>query len=105
MTEFIGWMVLLGLAIAIVGIYMLSRRIERHTRNTTENMIYSNEMILTELKRLADPSAEEAEPTVGVILERRRAQRRKRLSSASQNPRMADQRKSPGRRSEDLLTA
>jgi len=105
MTELIGWLLLLGLVIAIAGIYMLSSRIEKHTRSTTESMIYSNEMILAELKRFADPSAEAPESTVGVILERRQAQRRKRLTSMSQNPRMAEQRRSPGRRLEDLLTA
>lgn len=105
MTESIGWLLLLGLAIAIAGIYMLSSRIEKHARSATESMIYSNEMILTELKRLADPSAEAPESTIGVILERRQAPRRKRLTSISQNRRMAEQRISPGRRYEDPLTA
>jgi len=103
MAELIGWLLLLGLIIAIAGIYMLSSRIDSHTRNTTENIIYSNEMILTELKRLADPSIEASESAVGVILERRRGQRRKQSTSVSYNPDKVEQRRSSGRRLEDML--
>jgi hypothetical protein len=99
MTELIGWLIVLGLAVAIVGIYMLSHRIKEHARDTAEIMLQSNEMMLAQLKRLTDPSAQVPDPTVGVILERRCAQRRARPTAG--NSRMLEKRTSPGRRVED----
>jgi hypothetical protein len=100
MTELIGGLVLLGIVVAIAGIYIISRKIEKHTRDTTEAMIYSNEMMLDQLKRL-DPSASVPEPTVGVILERRCAHRRVRIAPVSEWPQIPEQRRSAGRRRED----
>jgi hypothetical protein len=101
MTEFIGWVIVLGLAVAIGSIFALSRQIERYMRDTIESMKYSNQLILARLERLADPSIQ-PEPTVGLILERRRAQRRSLLNPISENPYKAEQRGSPGRRFEDF---
>lgn len=102
MTELMGWVVVLGLAVAIAGIYMLSSQIERHMRDTAEIIICSNKLMLAELKPLTDPAAE---PTVGVILERRCAHRRALLTPRSAKPGMAEQRTSPGRRLEDFAAA
>ena len=102
MTELMGWVVVLGLAVAIAGIYMLSSQIERHMRDTAEIIICTNKLILAELKRLTDPAAEAPEPTVGVILERRCAHRRSRPVPLSDRAGRTEQRASPGRRREDL---
>jgi hypothetical protein len=102
MTELMGWVIILGLAFAIVCIYMLSSQVERHMRDTAEIIISTNKLILAELKRLTDPTAAVTEPTVGVILERRCGHRRARAVPTSERAGFADQRKSPGRRREDL---
>ena len=101
MTEPIGWLVVVGIVVVIAGIYIISRKIEKHTRDTTEAMIYSNEMMLDQLKRL-DRSADAPEPVVGVILERRRAHRRVRTVPLSEWRDGPEQRRSPGRRREDV---
>lgn len=105
MTELMGWVVVLGLAFAIAGLYMLSGQIERYMRDTAEIIICTNKLILAELKRLTDPAAagaETAEPTVGVILERRCGHRRARAVPRSERAGYAEQRLSPGRRREDF---
>lgn len=102
MTELMGWVVVLGVAVAIGSIYLLSSQIERHMRDTAEIIICSNKLILAELKRLTDPAAGAAGPTVGVVLERRCAQRRSRSSRMSENPGIAEQRRSRGRRFDDV---
>ena len=84
MAELMGWVVVVGLAIAIVGIYLLSSQIERHVRDTAEIILCSNKLILDELKRLTGSAAQSAEPTVGVILERRCGHRRARMVPTSE---------------------
>ena len=102
MTELLAWIIVVGLATAIAGIYMLSGQIEKHMRETTQMMIHGHDMIRAQLKRLADPSVEAPEPTVGVILERRCAHRRALLTPRSEKPGKAEQRRSPGRRFDDF---
>ena len=103
MTEFMGWIIILGLAFTIAGICMLSSRIEKHMRDTAEIIICTNKMILDELKRLTDPAAVMAEPAVGVVLERRCGHRRAKGEPAIARAAYADQRRSPGRRREDFF--
>jgi hypothetical protein len=102
MTELIGWIIVVGIVVAIGGIYILSRKIEQHTRDTAEALMYSNEMMLDQLKRITDPSAStsasEPAPTLSVTLERRCAARR----GSANVTYMADKRRSPGRRKDDL---
>jgi hypothetical protein len=105
MTELMGWVVVVGLAVVIGGIYLLSIQIERHMRDTAAFIISSNKLVLSELKRLTDPEAaraEAAEPTVGVILERRCGHRRARVVPTSERAGYTEQRGSPGRRREDF---
>lgn len=105
MAELFGWIIVLGLAAAIAGIYMLSGQIEKHMRETAQMMIHGHDMIMAQLKRLADPSVEAPEPTVGMILERRCAHRRALLTPMSAKSGMAEQRTSRGRRLEDFAAA
>lgn len=102
MTEFMGWIVILGLVFAIAGIYMLSSRIEKHMRDTAEIIICTNKLILEELTRTIQPTVAASEQTVGVILERRCGHRRAQ-GEASERAGYMEQRKSPGRRREDLM--
>ncbi len=86
MSELIGWVIVLGLAIAIACFFMLSRQLDTHMRNTVEIMIQSNEMILARLEQLANPSVRAPETMIGVVLERRRAQRVDPLTQGIENP-------------------
>jgi hypothetical protein len=103
MSEFVGWVVVLGIVFALGSIYMFSSRVERQLRETARIIVYSNKLLLPELKRLTQPAAEAAEPIVGVILERRCAQRRGRSGATSGRQSFAEQRRTPGRRSDDFL--
>jgi hypothetical protein len=100
--ELVAWVIVLGLAITIAGIYQLSRRIEKHMRELTQIMLHGNDMILAHAKRLADPSVKAPEPIVGVILEKRRVCRRGRVVPISERSGKGEQRMSPGRRWEDF---
>ena len=102
MSELIGWIIVLGLAVAIACIFMLSRQLEKHTRTTAEMMLRSNEMLLAQLDQLTDPSLQTPEPVAGVVLERRSADRRSPLAHRSGNPVEFERRGSPGRRLEDM---
>ena len=75
MPEFLGWTVLAGLAVTILGIFLLSSRIERHTRSMLAILMHNNEMILAQLDdHRAGASAPAASP-VGFVIERRDAGR------------------------------
>lgn len=99
MGELVAWFLLLGLAATIVGIWMLSSQIKKHTQETVEIIL----LTLAELKRLTSPRAQPVEPTVGVILERRCAHRRTQQGPMSERASHYEQRRSPGRRREDLV--
>ena len=104
MTEPIAWLIVLGLAVALVGIYSLYRQLREHRRDTAEIMLQSNELMLAELKRLSDPSVESASSAaVNVMLERRGSDRRHHTADVIPWP--SDRRKSPGRRAQDLRRA
>ena len=75
MSELVGWLILAGLAAAIACIFLLSSQLEEHMRSTAELMMRNNEMILARLDRLVQGPAENTEPSVGVILERRNVRR------------------------------
>ena len=76
MTELLGWMIVVGLAVAIAGIFMLSSQIERHTRQTLEFMLQSNAMLVAQLERSDGASLPTQDSLVGVVLDRREGERR-----------------------------
>ena len=98
MTEFLGWMILIGLAVAIAGIYMLSSQIERRTRETLEFMLQSNAMIVAYLERTGGASLHAPDGLVGADLDRRRGERRDALSPLPPAARVPERRVSPDRR-------
>ena len=97
MTELLGWMIFVGLAVNIAGIYMLSYQIEKQTRTTLEFILHSNEMILAHLQHPA-PEVRDKAPAP----ERRSAQRRNPLSRLLDAAR-GERRTTPHRRLEDIL--
>jgi hypothetical protein len=76
MTELLGWMIVIGLAVAIAGIFSLSSQIEKHTRQVLELMLQSNAMIVAQFERADGASIDTPDPLVGVVLERRQRDRR-----------------------------
>lgn len=102
MTDSFAWIIGLGLAVVIAGIYLLSKQIANHLHDTARIAHHSNEMILAELERLTGAPAALSENTVAVVLEKRCAQRRRHLSQMSETARVANQRKSHGRRATDF---
>lgn len=102
MSELIGWLIVLGLALTIACLFMLSHQLEKHLRSTIEIIARSNEMILARLERMAEGQPQAREPVLGVIIERRRCQRRSAASRLSSEG--AERRTSRGRRLEDLLS-
>lgn len=103
MAEYVGWIIVVGVAIAVAGIYLLSNQIERHVRETTQSILDSNEMVIAQLQLLA-PSARVPESLVGMILERRCNQRRSRLATNGMRAH-TEHRASRGRRASDILAA
>lgn len=97
MAELVAWFLLLGVAITIAGIWMLSSQIKKYTKDMAEIIL----LVVSELKRLTSPAAQPVEP-VGVILERRCAHRRAQRVPTSERGGYAEKRRSPGRRREDL---
>ena len=97
--ELLGWMILVGLAVNIVGIVMLSWQIERQTRVTLEFIVQSKEMILANL-----PHSGRVPPLAGgpTVPERRQAQRRSPLTRLIDAAR-EERRTALQRRFEDLL--
>ena len=102
MSELIAWLIVLGLAVTLVGIYLLSKQIQEHRRDTAEIMLQSNELMLEQLKRLSDP-ADTANPVLSMTLERRSTDRRRHTATVIPWP--SERRKSPGRRTHDLKQA
>ncbi len=65
-------------------------------------MFRSNELLLAQLERLASPSAPPREPALGVVLDRRIAQRRDPMTPMLAGATETDQ--FPRRRLDDLLS-
>jgi len=106
MSVLVGWLIVLGLAIAIVCIFMLSSQLEDHMRTTAEMMLRSNQMLLEQLERITDASLKAPEAMIGVVLEKRHAQRRNPVvQMCEQSDELGRQRDLPRRRIEDLLQA
>ena len=102
MSEQIGWILVIAVAVAIAGVFVLSRELEKNLRETIEFMIRSNDMIVAhfESRTCHTPDVQE-ERLVGMVLERRHGERRDRHNRS--NPRISlGQRRAPGRRSGDL---
>ncbi|MCC7487785.1 MAG: hypothetical protein IT529_22675 [Burkholderiales bacterium] len=76
MSELLGWAIIVGLAIAIAGIVMLSSQIEQNTRRTLEVMIQNNELLLAQLGEDARNAAPAGDTMATLVLERRRGARR-----------------------------
>ncbi len=104
MSELVGWLIVVGLAAAIACIFMLSSQLEQHMRNTTEMMVRSNQMILAQLERLENQSPQPSQPAVGVVLERRHAQRRDSLGWIMGRSGATKRSDLPRRRLDDLLS-
>jgi hypothetical protein len=100
MSELLGWMILVGLTVGVVGICMLSYQIEKQTRVILEFLLRSNEMILAHLEPSAEAPAVTGTPAPPV--ERRRAQRRNPLTRLL-DVTCGERRMYPLRRLEDLL--
>ena len=99
-------MIVLGLAIAIAGVFVVSSQIDKQTRNTIAIMIQSNEVILARLERLANPLVRApSSPEVGSVLERRRAERRNLLTQMLATAGKTERRGFPHRRVDDLLSS
>jgi len=106
MSVLVGWLIVLGLAIAIVCIFMLSSQLEDHMRTTAEMMLRSNQMLLDQLERISNASLKAPEATVGVVLEKRHAQSRNPLvQMCEQADELGRPHELPRRRIEDLLQA
>lgn len=105
MSTLIGWLIVIGLAVTIACIFMLSSQLENHTRSTAEMMLRSNQMLLARLEQLTDSSLQAPEVTVGVVLEKRRSQRRDPLTQMGKKAGELEARELPRRRIEDLLQA
>jgi hypothetical protein len=103
MSMLVGWLIVLGLAVAIACIFMLSSQLENHTRCTAEMMLRSNQMLLARLERLTNASLTAPEAMVGVVLEKRRAQRRDPFTQMGEKPGELEAGDLPRRRIEDLL--
>ena len=102
MAELIVWIIVLALAVVIIGIVLLSRQGEKQLHDTIQVVKYSNEMILAQLERVTGSPVDTSEATVGVILEKRRIQRRNLTAPINENPGKTEQRRSPGRRISDF---
>ena len=100
-TDVIVWLIVLGLALALIGLYALWNEMKEHRRDTAEIMLQSNEMMLEQLKRLS-PALDIDSATATVLLERRQLDRRRHTASVLPWPREKERRKSPGRRAHDL---
>lgn len=103
MTELTAWIIAAGLVIAIVGIYIVSVRMEKHMRDTTHMMIHGYDSIMAHLRRLSGKQVADSEPVIGVILERRHRQRRAHAVPMSERAASGERRRSLGRRREDLV--
>ena len=99
-------MIVLGLAIGIAGIFVASSQIDKQTRNVIAIMIQSNERILARLEQLANPLVRApAPPDVGIVLERRRTERRNLLTQMLATAGKIERRGFPHRRVDDLLSS
>lgn len=99
-------MIVLGLAIAIVGVFLVSSQIDKQTRSAIAITIQSNEMILARLEQLANPLVRlPPSPYVGSGLERRRAERRNLMTQMLATAGKVERRGFPHRRVDDLLSS
>ena len=104
MSELLGWMIVVGLAVVVAAVYMLSTQIEKQTRTTLEFLLHSNEMIIARLERTHGPLVQGEKPADGVAPEeRRRMQRRNPLTGMLCAAGGDHRRALPRRRLEDLV--
>jgi len=103
MTELLEWMIVIGLAVAIVGIFSLSNQIERHTRQTLDLMLQSNAMIVAQLERADGASLGVPGPRVGAVRERRYGERRATPAQMQHAAHAPERRAAPDRRRQGSL--
>ena len=102
MAEWLGWVLLVGLAFAVGCIFALSSQFQRNTHLLMEMVNTQNKLLLDRMDRLSGGSAEAT--NVVQFSDRRTRQRR---SPEAQMARAAvsddERRQSPGRRLEDQI--
>jgi hypothetical protein len=103
MTELLGWMIVIGLAVAIAGIFSLSSQIEKHTRQMLDIVLQSNAMIVAQLERADSASLQAHDRLVGVVLDRRHGERRSALPQAARGTHVPERRVAPEGPPEDSL--
>lgn len=68
MTELVGWASALGAVFVIACAFVLSNQLERHSHESVQAILRSNEMMLARLNQ-ATPAARQApEPVIGMVL-------------------------------------
>ena len=98
------WMIVVGLAMTVAAICMLSAQIEKQTRTTLEFLLHSNEMIIARLERTNGPLVQGEKPADDIASqERRRTQRRNPLTSMLRAAGGNHHKSPPQRRLEDLV--
>ena len=75
MGEFLGWMIVLGLALAIGCSFVLSSHLEQDSHHTMQAIFHDSEMLRARLEQRAGPSEQTSarlpERPAGVVLELR----------------------------------
>lgn len=106
MNELLGWIIVTGLGLVIIGIFLLSSQLSEHMRVAAQMIVNGHKQILDRLAAATQPSAPEQPATQSVrIIDRRIAQRRGPLQQLMLAVAEGERRRSPGRRLEDMLAA
>ena len=105
-SELLGWIIVVGLGLIIIGIFLLSSQISEHMRVAAQMIVNGNKQILDRLAGLPHPSPQEQpDARPGRTLEHRVTQRRDPLKQLMLAAAEGERRRSPGRRLEDMLAA
>ena len=105
MSELLGWIIVAGLALVIVGLFLLSSQISEHMR-VVAHMIVGNKQIL-DRPAAVNQTSPQPEPEIQPekIVERRALNRRDPINQLMRAIAEDVRRHSPGRRLDDLLSA
>ena len=82
MSEVLAWIIVVGLALTIAGIFMLATQVDRYMQRTLEMMTYSNAMFAARLEQTDGATLGQQDPYTGDLFDRRRAQRRNSAHAA-----------------------
>ncbi len=106
MNELFGWIIVSGLALVIIGIFLLSNQLSEHMRVAAQIIVNGNKQILDRLAASSLGSAQTQPATQpDRTIERRISQRRDPLKQLMLAAAEGERRHSPGRRLEDVLAA